>query len=86
MMKRSEQIRPLSYLKANAAEIIKAFDENETPLIITQHGEAKMVVMPIDTYNESIETLAFLKIAALGNEEIQTGKYEDANTWLDNLD
>lgn len=44
-----------------------------------------MVVIPIDTYNESIETLAFLKLVALGNEEINTGKCEDANKWLDKL-
>lgn len=84
-MKLSEQIKPLSYLKSNAAEIIKEFDENETPLIITQNGEAKMVVMPIETYNESLETLAFLKIIAMGNEEIKAGKFEDANQWLDSL-
>jgi prevent-host-death family protein len=84
-MKISEQIKPLSYLKSNAAEIIKEFDENETPLIITQNGEAKMVVMPIETYNESLETLAFLKIVAMGNEEIKAGKFEDANKWLDSL-
>jgi len=82
-MKLSEQIKPLSYLKANAAEIIKGFDENETPLIITQNGEAKMVVMPIDAYSKNLETLAFLKSIAMGNEEIKEGKFEDANGWLE---
>lgn len=84
-MKLSEQIKPLSYLKAHAAEIIKQFDETETPLIITQNGEAKMVVMPIDTYNKNLETMAFLKIIAMGNEEIKEGKFEDATKWLENL-
>lgn len=84
-MKLSEQIKPLSYLKSNAAEIIKDFDEDETPLIITQNGEAKMVVMPIDTYSKNLETMAFLKIIAMGNEEIKAGQFEDASEFLNKL-
>lgn len=84
-MKLSEQIKPLSFLKSNAAEIIKDFDEDGSPLIITQNGEAKMVVMPIDTYTNNLETMAFLKIIAMGNEEIKAGQFEDANEWLDKL-
>lgn len=84
-MKLSEQIKPLSFLKSNAAEIIKGFDEDDTPLIITQNGEAKMVVMPIDAYSKNLETMAFLKILAMGNDEIKAGKFEDANECLDKL-
>lgn len=84
-MKLSEQIKPLSYLKSNAAEIIKDFDEDETPLIITQNGEAKMVVMPIDAYSKNLETMAFLKIIAMGNEEIKAGQFEDASEFLNKL-
>ena len=51
-MKLSERVRPISCLKFHAAEIVRDFEENRNPLIVTQNGEAKMVVMDIRTYEE----------------------------------
>lgn len=73
-MKLSNQIKPISYLKAHAAEIIRNFEENGEPLIITQNGEAKVIIQGIDTYEQTQETMALLKILALGNHQIEEGK------------
>ena len=73
-MKLSTQIKPISYLKANAAEIVRTLEENREPLIITQNGEAKMVVQDIESYEQTQETLALLKILAIANREIAEGK------------
>jgi len=73
-MKLSNQIKPISYLKAHAAEIIRNFEENGEPLIITQNGEAKVIIQGIDTYEQTQETMALLKILALGNRQIEEGK------------
>ena len=54
-MRMSSQIRPISYLKANAAEIIRILRDQEEPLIITQNGEAKAVVQDIDSYEQTQE-------------------------------
>ncbi|WP_211453218.1 type II toxin-antitoxin system Phd/YefM family antitoxin [Collimonas antrihumi] len=77
-MKFSEQIKPISYLKSHAAEIIRDFDDNRNPLIITQNGEAKMVVIDIRSYEQQQETMALLKILALGQKQIEQGKFQDA--------
>ena len=77
-MKLSEQIRPISYLKAHAAEIARTLGEQQRPLIITQNGEAKMVVQDIDSYDRMQETLSLLKILALGNRQIEAGQVEPA--------
>ena len=77
-MKLSEQIKPISYLKAHAAEIARTLGEQQRPLIITQNGEAKMVVQDIDSYDRMQETLSLLKILALGNRQIETGRVEPA--------
>ena len=74
-MKLSEQIKPISYLKANAAEIIRNIGEDGGRLIITQNGEAKAILMDIDSYEDTQETLALLKILALGEEEYRNGEY-----------
>jgi prevent-host-death family protein len=73
-MKLSNQIKPISYLKAHAAEIVRNLGERREPLVITQNGEAKVVIQDIESYEQTQETMAFLKILALGMCQIEEGK------------
>jgi len=66
----STQVKPISYLKSHAAEIIKDITESREPMLITQNGEAKPVVMDVRSFEEQEETLALLKILALGNRKL----------------
>lgn len=77
-MKLSSQIKPISYLKAHAAEIVRNFGEQREPLVITQNGEAKVVMQDIESYEQTQETMALLKILALGNRQIEEGKVQSA--------
>lgn len=73
-MKLSTQVRPITYLKANAAEVIRDLAEHRQALVITQNGEAKAVMQDVASYEQTQETLALLKILALGNRQIEHGK------------
>ena len=73
-MKYSTRIKPISYVKANAAELIRELAENREPLIITQNGEAKAVLQDVASYEQDQETLALLKILALGRRQVEEGK------------
>lgn len=73
-MNYSSQIKPISYLKAHAAEVLHQLTEMREPMVITQNGEAKAVIQDVASYAETQETLALLKILALGNREIEEGK------------
>ncbi len=73
-MKYSTQIKPISYLKANAAEIVRQLTEQREPMVITQNGEAKVVIQDIASFEETQETMALLKILAIGNQEIEAGE------------
>ena len=73
-MRYSSQVKPISYLKANAAEVLTRLNEEREPLIITQNGEAKAVLQDVASFEETQETLALLKILALGNEQVAAGK------------
>jgi prevent-host-death family protein len=73
-MKLSNQIKPISYLKAHAAEIVRKLGEQREPLVITQNGEAKVVIQDIESYEQTQETMALLKILALGMRQIEGGK------------
>jgi len=70
----STQVKLISYLKANAAEVLLQLAERREPMIITQNGEAKAVIQDVSSYEETQETLALLKILASGCQDIQQGK------------
>ena len=72
-MRFSSHIKSISSLKANAAEVLDELAEQRTPLVITQNGEAKAVIQDVATYEETQETLALLKLLALGNRQIEAG-------------
>ena len=73
-MRYSTQVKPISYLKANAAEILTLLAREREPVIITQNGEAKAVLQDVASFEETQETLALLKILALGNQDVTAGK------------
>jgi prevent-host-death family protein len=74
----STQIKPISYLKANAAKVLAWLHEQRMPLVITQNGEAKAVLQDVVSYEETQEVLALLKILALGQQNITAGKVTSA--------
>ena len=84
-MKLSSQIKPISYLKAHAAEIVRTMGDQGAPLVITQNGEAKVVLQDIDSYEQTQETLALLKILALGTRQIDAGNVESAAVVIQRL-
>ena len=73
-MRYSVRIKSISYLKANAAEVLQELAAQRQPLVITQNGEAKAVIQDVASYEETQETLAFLKILALGNQQVAQGR------------
>jgi prevent-host-death family protein len=77
-MKLSDQIKPISYLKAHAAEVVRNLSAQEGPLVITQNGEAKVVMQGIKSYEQTQETMALLKILALGQRQVDEGKVQTA--------
>lgn len=73
-MKLSQQVKSITYLKSHAAEMVRGVAEKREPYIITQNGEAKAVLQDMASYEQTQETLALLKILALGNRQINEGK------------
>jgi prevent-host-death family protein len=70
----ASHIKPISYLKANAAQVLRELAEQREPLVITQNGEATAVLQDIASYEQDQQTLALLKILALGNQQIAQGR------------
>jgi len=77
-MKLSRNVMPISKLKAEAPEVIRDIAESKTPVIITVNGEAKAVLQDIASYEETQDALALLKILALSNKSVASGKVRPA--------
>lgn len=85
-MKLSENIKPISYLKSHAAEIIRDFGSGgKHTMIVTQNGEAKAVLLDIQTYDKLQESLTMLKLLAQSNASLQQGKVTPAKNVFANL-
>ncbi|MBU0673302.1 MAG: type II toxin-antitoxin system Phd/YefM family antitoxin [Proteobacteria bacterium] len=84
-MKYSQAIKPISYLKAHASEVIRDITENQDTMIITQHGEAKVVVQDIHVFEETQESLAMLRLLAQSKTSLQKGKFKPAAEAFANL-
>lgn len=78
-MKMSDRIKPISYIKAHASEVLRSLAEDSEPMIITQNGEARAVLQDIDSYEQTQETLALLTILAIGKREIEAGQTREAS-------
>jgi prevent-host-death family protein len=74
----ASSIKPISYFKANAAEVLEELALTREPMIITQNGEAKAVIQDVVSYEQTQETLALLKILAMSNQDIEAGRVKPA--------
>lgn len=72
----STQVKSISYLKANAADMLQTLSELREPVLITQNGEAKAVLQDVASYEEMQETLALLKLLAMGDREVDDGQVQ----------
>ena len=81
----STQVKPISYLKANAAEVLAQLSANREPLLITQNGEAKAVLQDVVSYEQAQDTLALLKVLALGNQDLAAGRVKPVTQVLTRL-
>ncbi len=73
-MKLSEDVKPISYFKSHASEVIRDIVKGHKTVVITQNGEAKVIVQNINDYEKIQESLALLKILAQSRKSLEEGK------------
>jgi prevent-host-death family protein len=78
-------IKPISYIKTNAAEMMKYVNERKNPIVITQNGEARAVLVDIETYQETQDAFALLSLIKIAENDIQNGNVEPAKTVFSEL-
>ncbi|MEO0871171.1 MAG: type II toxin-antitoxin system Phd/YefM family antitoxin, partial [Pseudomonadota bacterium] len=80
-----DRVKPISYLKAHSAEIIRELSDGGAPLVITQNGEAKAVLQDIGSFEQAQETLALLKLLAMGQADLAAGRIEPVEGLADRI-
>jgi prevent-host-death family protein len=84
-MKLSENVKPISYLKTHASEVIHEIGEKHGTYVITLNGEARVVVQDIREYEKTQESLALLKIVAQSRKSLEEGKIKPARKAFSDL-
>ena len=84
-MKLTDRVKPISYLKAHAPEIVRELAASGEPLVVTVQGEAKAVLQDIVSYERQQETLALLKLLALSQRDVEAGRVRPAAEVFANL-
>jgi len=78
--------KPITWLETGAEDIIQELAVSPDPLILTQRGEAVLVLMSISEYENHQQMLALLKLMAIGRQELAHGKFSDAEQFLQDMD
>ncbi|MDX2225106.1 MAG: type II toxin-antitoxin system Phd/YefM family antitoxin [Rhodospirillaceae bacterium] len=77
-MKLHQRVRPISHFKANAAAVIDEIAARREPMIITRNGQAAAIIQDVKSYEETQNTLAFLKALAIGDRAVARGDHVPA--------
>ena len=67
----SNDIKPVTYLKSRAADMLKQINETHRPIIITQNGEPKGVLQDPESYENMRNAIGLLKLISQGEEDIR---------------
>ena len=76
-MKASESVKPISYLKAHASEIVRDISNSQKTFVITQNGEAKAILQDIKIFEQTQDSLAMLKILAMSTKNLKDENYKE---------
>ena len=85
-MSLSQDIKPISYLKAKTADVIKSVNQNQRAMIITQNGEAKVVVQDIKSYENLLNSLNLLKLIVQSENDIENSNVIEQEEMFNNLE
>jgi len=73
MINLARDLKPISYVKAHTTEIVKYVGDSKAPVVITQNGEAKAVIIDIESYQKTINAVNLAKLLSFGGKDIRNG-------------
>jgi prevent-host-death family protein len=84
-MNLKSNVRPISYIKTHAAKMLKQVNDTHNPIVITQNGEAKAVLVDTENYQDMINSLGLLKLFVQAERDIETGNITEHEKMLSSI-
>ena len=81
----AHDIKPVSYVKSHTADMIKYLDEKQSPIVITQNGEAKAVMLDINSYKKIVDTMTMMKLISLAEKDVEAGEVTPSEQVFDEI-
>ena len=75
MLNLETDIRPISYVKAHTAEMIKQVEDRRNPIVITQNGEAKAILLDVNSYQKMVNSINLMKVISIGENDFSLGHF-----------
>ena len=85
-MKILQDIKPVTYLKSRAADLLKQINKTHRPVIITQNGEPRAILQDPESYENMRNAIGILKLISQGEEEIRDGKLKSQQEVFENIE
>lgn len=85
-MNLKEDIKPISYIKTHAADMLKRVNDTHNPIIITQNGEARAVLLDTNSYQEMVNSIGILKLISQSENDLSNDEYIDNNDLFESLE
>jgi prevent-host-death family protein len=79
-------IKPITYLKANAADLLKQINETHRPIIITQNGEPRAVLQDPQSYENMRNAIGLFKLISQGEEDLRNGRAQSQEDMFKNIE
>ena len=73
MFNLTKDIRSISYIKAHTAAMVKQVQEKRNPIVITQNGQAKAVLLDVESYQNLIDAVTLMKVISIGENDFKNG-------------
>ena len=85
-MKLDEDIKPITYVKTHSRDLLKEVNTNKRPIVITQNGSARAVLLDIASYEKQKNTMLMLKLVAQGEQDIKKGNLVEQEEFFEEMD
>ncbi|MFH1258456.1 MAG: type II toxin-antitoxin system Phd/YefM family antitoxin [Elusimicrobiota bacterium] len=84
-LKLKDDIKPISYLKSHTVDILKRISERHNSIVITQSGEAKAVLIDIESYQKIMNALGIMRLIAIGEKDVEKGRVIESQKAIDSI-
>lgn len=82
----TQDIKPVTYLKSRAADLLKQINETHRPVVITQNGEPKAILQDPKSYQNMRNAIGILKLISQGEDDIRSGKFKSQHEVFENIE